>query len=275
MRVRVQWRVRSVISKTSIVKVDGVRIALDTKDSLDRLVLREGHFESDLLVCRRLLSSISCLEKSFVDVGANTGHWTLALARDFGTVHSFEPDPSIHASLQINVRLNDFRNINLNQLALSNAMGSAYFYRRPALDNSGARNSGMGSIVVNDNLTTEAIPVNTSTLDYERPRLRVGLIKIDVEGAENLVLSGSQSVLKEDRPAVVHEFLVTGSNHVMTDLQLRLSLFPESYRHFAIPGGGTQLEKVSLDNPPAKSLNIFSLPLEMLEQLSSDFTVMS
>ena len=62
-----------------------------------------------------------------IDIGANVGYYTLIAARlvgETGRVYAFEPDPTNFAILDKNVRLNGFRNVVLEQKAVSNEPGS-------------------------------------------------------------------------------------------------------------------------------------------------------
>lgn len=63
LRVRISWRVKSVVSKSFIVIVDGVGLYGDTGETLYRIVLRARHCESDLTVSRRFQGTINSREE--------------------------------------------------------------------------------------------------------------------------------------------------------------------------------------------------------------------
>lgn len=119
------------------------------------------------------------------DVGANTGHFTLAAATA-GKVHSFEPDP--HISHPVGA------NIHFHAEAASDAVGTATLTVFPAQN---AYNTLFWS-----STGPSKIPVRTTTLDAALvAEPRVDLVVIDVEGAEALVLRGMKRVI-ENNPQI-------------------------------------------------------------------------
>ena len=56
-----------------------------------------------------------------------------------------------------------------------------------------------------DNFTTYEIEVSTIDSLVSRYSLELGFIKIDVEGLEHLVLSGSKTTLENQRPVILSE----------------------------------------------------------------------
>lgn len=133
----------------------------------------------------------------FVDVGANKGDFTLlaaAVVGTSGTVLSIEPHPENVHWINASIAENGFENIEVLQLACSDRDGTAQLHV--------ARRSGGHSIVRSGR---DAIEVPTRRLDdlvTERGIERVHAIKIDVEGAERLVLDGAAETLRRHRPVV-------------------------------------------------------------------------
>jgi len=135
-----------------------------------------------------------------VDVGANVGYWVLGAARRLGPgghAHAFEPSPDLFQVLQDNVRLNHLSCVSCHLLALSDQEGRVRFRPRP--DNTA---HGALSPVADP----DAILVDATTLDQfsERHALaRLDFLKLDVEGAEELVLRGATSVLSRRQSPVL------------------------------------------------------------------------
>ena len=128
-----------------------------------------------------------------IDVGANIGLFalTMAAAQPTVTVHAFEPVPSNYARLVGNVERNRCANVVAHQLAVSDSNG---FVRFTSDDASPATNriSSEGS----------ARMVRSITLDDYCRACGIGgvdLLKVDVEGAEPLVLRGAASLLAAGR----------------------------------------------------------------------------
>lgn len=135
------------------------------------------------------------------DIGANVGFYTLLaslLVGPQGRVLAFEPAPRNIDFLRKHVRLNRIDNVEVMEVAVSDAFGVAAFDLGP--DNSQGRIAQGGELTVRtvclDGLVAAGeIPVP----DY---------IKIDVEGAEMSVLTGAQNMLKDCHPTI---FLATHS----------------------------------------------------------------
>jgi len=137
----------------------------------------------------------------FYDIGANYGFYT-CLAKEFisfGEIHSFEPLPQIFELLSKNVSNN--KNIYLNQVALNDCDGQVEFY-----DRSLNRHSG-GSSLINLHKSSNKLTVKCLKLDsYVKNHKPPTIMKIDVEGAEFLVLEGGKETLKKYQPIIIMEF---------------------------------------------------------------------
>lgn len=143
----------------------------------------------------------------FVDIGTNIGLFSLLAAKIVGTegkVLCFEPAPSTFYRLKENVTLNNFKNIHIKNIGLSDEPGELTFY----VSNNGydAWNSFAPS---QDNKLESSIQVPVSTLDFELKDInksKIKLVKIDVEGWEKFVLNGGKEFFIEFSPIVMVEF---------------------------------------------------------------------
>jgi len=143
----------------------------------------------------------------FVDIGANIGWFTVLGAHKVGPegrVYAFEPRFDLMRRLRDSVAANGMsERCIFHNVALGNAEGEMEIATVPS-----ERNPGH-SFLVRGELEPEAIAygkVRIRRLDdfsYEKP---VDLIKIDVEGAEAMVLAGGLGLLKRDKPFLVSEF---------------------------------------------------------------------
>ncbi len=139
-----------------------------------------------------------------VDVGAHIGLWSLVLShvvQSTGAVVACEPSQRAFAILSQNISLNHLTNIRPLRLALSHKKGVARLYQ----DIDFSRHS-LGNNPARKHLGSEE--VRTDTLDSVMLRSglhRLDLIKIDVEGAEELVLRGATESLRRFRPLVLFE----------------------------------------------------------------------
>jgi FkbM family methyltransferase len=142
---------------------------------------------------RHLLALIN--EKSVViDVGANIGCLTLALARKAKAVLAFEPQRLVFQMLCANLALNGITNVHTAPMALGAQPGVAQMNHKD-------QNCG-GASLVEHGVETEEVQV--STID-SMTLPACDLIKIDVEGFEQQVLEGARQTLRRLRPILYVE----------------------------------------------------------------------
>jgi FkbM family methyltransferase len=157
------------------------------------------YYEPELAYLEKILSPGSV----FVDVGANFGVYTLVASKlvgETGKVIAFEPTAQSFAILRQNIELNHFSNARAFQVALAQT-------RRRAWLNYGW--DPVGNWVGDSPGGNEGEEVQTEALDHlleENGIDRVHAIKIDVEGAEELVLRGAITCLTTQSPIVIFEF---------------------------------------------------------------------
>lgn len=180
-----------------------------------------------------------------IDVGANIGYWTTAMAGAVGPsgrVFAFEPLAGTYRLLQKNVLANYLHNVALFNVALSDRDGEALL----AADRSQTHQS---HLVANAGPATEAVPVMLSTLDRFEPQLRLdrlSFLKIDVEGHEVAVLRGAKKLLSRATPTVLAEYngaaydragyRFSDLQDICADLSLTISIvFPDDDP--AVPAG--------------------------------------
>jgi len=136
---------------------------------------------------------------TFLDIGGNKGDFALfaaALVGPEGRVVCFEPHPENAGWIHKSVELNRFNHVAVEELALADRDGEAPL-------NIGGK-SGQHSFEARSH-DRGAVQVQTMTLDHyaETAGLaRIDAIKIDVEGAEDLVIAGAGRVLARDRPVL-------------------------------------------------------------------------
>lgn len=192
-----------------------------------------GSIEPDVTpVFRRQLREMptgSC----FVDVGANRGYYSLIAARTH-SVFAFEPNPDPLADLRASLELNGFDNVISIQAAVSETSGLGQLHVHESV-------TELSSLAqVHDDLDSQ-VEVETVTLDeYFRghPAVTVGLIKMDIQGAELLALRGAAEILERHRPVLIIEEWPYGSagfGYETSDLKAFLA--EHRYRLYRIDKG--------------------------------------
>ncbi len=166
-----------------------LRLDLTTNLTYDRLT-------RDIL--RRVLTP----QSNCIDVGAHKGEMLRELLQlaPHGRHFAFEALP--HYADILTRRYG--QRAHVHQLALSNRSGQTdFFHVREAPAYSGMRKRHYDGKTP----TFEVLEVPMATLDEViPPDLPIHFIKIDVEGAELLVLQGAQQLLSSWRPLVLFEF---------------------------------------------------------------------
>lgn len=136
----------------------------------------------------------------FVDIGANVGYYSLlagAIVGPRGRVHAIEASPSIAADLRHNVALQAGSPVRVIEAAVSDRAGEVVFHL------SALRNRGSSSIVRPSEGSTVEARVRAAPLADLVPEadvLAARFLKIDVEGAEALVIAGMAGLIARLSP---------------------------------------------------------------------------
>jgi FkbM family methyltransferase len=195
------WVLRRFWGETFTVRTkNGFPLIVNLRDSYvgSSLIRRRTHEEATTAFLRTLVRA----GDAALDIGANIGYFTILLGRAVGSagrVIAFEPDAISAEILRKNVRLNSLDGVvQVIEAAASSEPGSATLYGLP-------NHAGNSSIV-------DFTPVGASRAEMGRIATRpvddvlgatvVDVVKIDVEGAEQLVLAGMIGTL-ERSPGVV------------------------------------------------------------------------
>lgn len=122
-----------------------------------------------------------------LDIGANIGIFSLAAARLFPDtrIYAFEPNPEAYSRLVRNLGLNNTANVHPVNRAVYSQCGVVGF--------SDGSSTSMGSVIDSGTLSVEAVTLDS--LCSQKAIDHIGLIKIDVEGAEVEVLRGARETL--------------------------------------------------------------------------------
>ena len=197
------------------------------------------------------------------DVGANFGPYTVLfsnMAGPSGAVHAFEPSPPTFAALEQNVAKTRPRGpVRLNHCALGCSAGQSAFFA-PAGDPGQASLKKHSAGSWKDGAVQE-MQVRIATLDHyaaEAKLSKLDFLKIDVEGAELLMLQGGMETLRRFRPKVHIEIAQEWLRDFGTGPEEILDLLKRAgYSRFSQvgPRGLSMLDERSL---PSESINVLA-----------------
>uniref|UniRef100_A0A7C2K2G8 FkbM family methyltransferase n=1 Tax=Schlesneria paludicola TaxID=360056 RepID=A0A7C2K2G8_9PLAN len=180
----------------------GGLIRVGVEDFIGWALIRTGGYEPHTqALARRILSE---RPGPFIDVGANVGLFSIAMARVAGaTVVAIEPDCENCTHLRNNVRLNGYSNVQIFNGAVSSETGVASISVRQQ------KNSGTAFTSRTPTAGDRSDWVPLLTLDQVlapllSPESRPTLIKLDIEGAEKEALLG----LNFDGPFRPHNLIL-------------------------------------------------------------------
>jgi FkbM family methyltransferase len=230
---------------------NGYFMAVKPSEHIQQQIFWYGYYEKDaILTWEKFLHNKSVV----LDIGANTGYYTITSAAVAQQVYAFEPSTREREMLTHNVERNGFRNVIIQPEAVSDECDQAHLYL------SGPDNKGMSGLQTPDNFMGSIEIVVTITLDNwmlsTRPE-RIDGIKIDVEGAELKVLNGMKQLLLEHAPFIFIE--------IMSDLLKKFEAVPEDiyrfleargYKGYRIKAPGVLISVTS----PEEDYNLVFLP---------------
>jgi len=216
--------------------------------------------------CLRLLDADSVV----LDVGANVGFWSVALAKAVfpaGALFAFEPHERNFLRLRKNLELNGLlRDDSIYQMGLSDRSATLTLSLREDFQ-SGA-STGNAAIVEGDAHGFAVVSIEVRSLDEVFPRLgrtRLDFIKVDIEGHEDAFLRGSSQTLERFRPVIYSEI----NDGYFANRGLRAALW---FSQWAETNGydiavlhGKRVSFVRLDDTKDAQLDAFLVPREKVD----------
>jgi FkbM family methyltransferase len=186
---------------------NGRKIHLADTEPRDQglVLLADGSFEAPLpmIFMEAVNRSVGCV----VDVGANTGIYSLLAVNSRRDVHvfAFEPYPPLAEICKQNISRNyaDDR-ITLSRVALSDCEGAVQLYIPE--ETAGLLETSASLEPNFSNRPTKQIEVARSTLDA-CSIAEISVIKVDIEGHEPAFLKGAEGTILLHRPIIFIEVL--------------------------------------------------------------------
>ncbi|HEX2509124.1 MAG TPA: FkbM family methyltransferase [Microvirga sp.] len=204
-------RLAFILRRLAVQSLDGRPLDVETLGARMRLYPYNNVCEKRILFTpqffdpqeRAILESRIGERFSFVDIGANVGAYALfvaARAGATGRILAVEPQPEIFDRLAYNIRLNPFGTVKAVACAVADKAGELTLFLDPG-------NKGESSVKIVSSSQTGAVRVPAvPLLDLlnQEGFTAVDAVKLDVEGAEDLILGP----FFRDAPAKLHPSLL-------------------------------------------------------------------
>ncbi|MEX3854198.1 FkbM family methyltransferase [Paraburkholderia sp. BR10923] len=180
----------------------GFRIWVNTADTAVSWCIIDGDFEPNEtdFVMRNVKKG-----NSVIDIGANLGFFSLLCSKlvgPTGRVIGFEALTFLHESAICSVRENQFDHCIIHNVALASQRGQAQLIYAPGSPNWGGAFLSFDGTGLPDHAS---VTVPTAPLTDFVGDIHADFIKIDVEGAEHMVLNSCKDYIAQTKPVVMSE----------------------------------------------------------------------
>ena len=177
--------------------------ASTNKKNMSNGLLNKCYFGDETILS--VIKKISDQKKTFLlDCGSNYGFYSFYLASlSVGNqVLAFEASPKTLASFKANLDLNNFKNINFRNVAISEISGKfVSFYE--------SHNDWESSATHNKFKNTKIVTIETTAIDQELLNKDLNnfavIIKLDIEGNEFNAIQGSKDTILKYEPLITIE----------------------------------------------------------------------
>ena len=144
-----------------------------------------------------VIHSISSKNKVSLDIGANLGLFTYFMARSSKKVYAFEPNP--YPLEQLKNVIDD--NVEIVPIAIGDVDGIVKLSIPKNRKGWSSNGASIKNVQLNEGIQYEVCIRKIDSLKIEN----IGLIKIDVEGAELEVLKGAIKTISDQKPNLIIE----------------------------------------------------------------------
>lgn len=190
------------------------RFFVQVASTIDRHVLCEGLFEKGVIDLLRELCARTGHTQLLVDVGANIGNHSVALAPLFAQVEAIEPHPVLFKVLEANVLLNQLAHVHCHNLGLASENTTGTLAEM-------ASEHSISRVRERSQLAPEVFGLSSEKFGREyavrlesarefveqfAAQLDRAFVKIDVEGMEQEIVTALLPLLETHKPLVGFEW---------------------------------------------------------------------
>ena len=206
--------------------LEGLRINLYPGNESSRSIFVSGFYDPNEL---SLLARILRPGMTFIDVGANMGLYSLFGARKVGAsgkVVAIEPSRREAGIIREHIEGNGLGNVTLLAVAVTDREGEAELLVA-SLAKSGHNTLGAFGFDTALDHRERVRSVRLDDVVREQSLTRVDVIKMDIEGAEELALRGAERTLRDHRPLLLMELSHRSLQHQQSSAERLLELLGE------------------------------------------------
>ena len=217
--------------KAIITNSENGLFAVDPEDLEVGQKLRSGGFGIEEL--QRLKKFIDDKSKVLI-VGTHIGSLAIPLSKHCKEVTAIEANPNTFELLEINLHLNNAKNITPHNIFANDSHEKVEFLLN-TVNSGGSKRKPKKSSFLYDYDNPEIIELESHKLDDYLPNHDYDLILLDIEGSEYFAMKGMKDILSNCKTLVV-EFLPHHLKNVADiDVETFLSVLPGHFTKFELP----------------------------------------
>ncbi len=227
-----KWKIKALLIRSRIIESDsdkirplvitvlggplmGHRLFVNPQKNLIWQDMALGLY--DAFIYRWIRKHLDLINKVVWDVGAHVGYHSMSfstLVGEEGRVIAFEPNQFNQRRLAKNLRLNPdlAKRVKVIKSALSDRNGNVEFIESDEVDDARSSGSHLGTIIPPENPSVYQGFKKTKVKTYQADTLVArktipppSVIKVDVEGAEELVIRGAVKTINRYKPTIFIE----------------------------------------------------------------------
>ena len=217
--------------KAIITNSENGLFAVDPEDLEVGQKLRSGGFGIEEL--QRLKKFIDDKSKVLI-VGTHIGSLAIPLSKHCKEVTAIEANPNTFELLEINLHLNNAKNITPHNIFANDSHEKVEFLLN-TVNSGGSKRKPKKSSFLYDYDNPEIIELESHKLDDYLPNHDYDLILLDIEGSEYFAMKGMKDILSNCK-TLVFEFLPHHLKNVADiDVETFLSVLPGHFTKFELP----------------------------------------
>lgn len=200
---------------------------VEASSSVGRHVLSEGFFEKGVLAALDKVIKDCGATSLMIDIGANIGNHTIALAPHFQRIEAVEPHPVLFRVLEANVLWNKLNSVTCHNIALAGSDGKGTL-EEAATEHSISRVKGRSVLPSEtfglrpDQFSNQYDITLRSAHDFVASYSELlprAFIKIDVEGMEQEIIESIKPLLRAHNPLVGFELFTKAQPNLIDSVR--------------------------------------------------------